>query len=101
MSALVRRFAATIAVLAIAGAFVPGAAVVATAKPTVITNFPLHTEFPNDPFYVDEWGLQSIGAPNAWGVTLRNSSVVEAVGDTRRPWAHPGPQANISTNPNH
>src|SRR5207245_10443993 len=95
MSALVRRFAATIAVLAIAGAFVPGAAVVATAKPTVITNFPLHTEFPNDPFYVDEWGLQSIGAPNAWGVTLRNSSVVVAVVDTVDWWTHPDIEAHI------
>ena len=99
MSALVRRFAATIAVLAIAGAFVPGAAVVATAKPTVITNFPLHTEFPNDPFYVDEWGLQSIGAPNAWGVTLGNSSVVVAVVDTGVWWTHPDIQANMWTNP--
>src|SRR5438445_10640076 len=101
MSALVRRFAATIAVLAIAGAFVPGAAVVATAKPTVITNFPLHTEFPNDPFYVDEGGLQSIGAPNAWGVTLGNSSVVVAVVDTGGWWTHPDIQAPMCPHPIH
>src|SRR3989454_4279456 len=99
MSALVRRFAAIIAVLAIAGAFVPGAAVGATAKPTVFTNFTVHTEFPNDPFYVDEWGLQSIGAPNAWGVTLGNSSVVVAVVDTGVWWTHPDIQANMWTDP--
>src|SRR2546422_10119065 len=99
MSALVRRFAAIIAVLAIAGAFVPGAAVGATAKPTVFTNFTVHTEFPNDPFYVDEWGLQSIGAPNAWGGTLGNSSVVVAVVDTGVWWTHPDIQANMWTNP--
>src|SRR5437867_6840850 len=100
MSALVRRFAATIAVLAIAGTFVPGAAVGATAKPTLITNFPLHTEFPNDPFYVDEWGLQSIGAPNAWGVTLGSSSVVVAVVDTGVWWTHPDIRGNMWTDPN-
>jgi subtilisin family serine protease len=99
LSALVRRFAAVIAVLAIAGAFVPGTAVVATARPTVITNFPVHTEFPNDPFYVDQWGLQSVGAPNAWGVNLGNSSVVVAVVDTGVWWTQPDIQANMWTNP--
>ncbi len=85
--------------LAIAGAFVPGAAVGATTRPTVITNIPLHTEFPNDPGFVDEWGLQSIAAPTAWGVTLGNRSVVVAVVDTGVWWTQPDIQANMWTNP--
>lgn len=99
LSALVRRLAAVLAVLAIAGAFVPGAAIGATAKPTVITNIPLHTEFPNDPGFVDQWGLQSIGAPNAWGVTLGSPSVVVAVVDTGVWWTQPDIQTNMWTNP--
>jgi len=95
-----RRIAALAAVLALAGSFVVGAsAPVAWASP-VASNFSVHTEFrPNDPFYVDQWGLAKIGAPNAWDVTLGSPSVVVAVVDTGVWWTHQDLQANMWVNP--
>jgi len=53
LSAIARRFAAIVAVLVMAGAFVSGA--VAGSAPTataVATNFPVHAEVvPSDPFF--------------------------------------------------
>src|SRR5881628_467877 len=83
-----------------AGAFVSGA--VAGSAPTataVATNFPVHAEVvPSDPFFVDQWGLQSIGAPTAWNVNLGSHSVLVAVVDTGVWWTQPDIQANMWTN---
>src|SRR2546422_8002588 len=88
------------AVLVMAGAFVSGA--VAGSAPTataVATNFPVHAEVvPSDPFFVDQWGLQSFGAPTAWNVNLGIHSVLVAVVDTGGWWAPPDIQANMWTN---
>src|SRR3989442_13110160 len=85
-----------------AGSFVSGAA--AGSAPTaavIVTNFPVHAELgpPSDPFFVDQWGLQAIGAPNAWSVSAGNHSVIVAVVDTGVWWTQPDIQANMWTNP--
>jgi len=94
-----RRFAALLVVFAFAGTFLAGSSgPVARAAP-VTTNFPVHADFrPNDPYYVDQWGLGKIGAPNAWDVTLGAPSVVVAVVDTGVWWTHRDLQANMWTN---
>src|SRR2546428_12281595 len=80
LSAIARRFAAIVAVLVMAGAFVSGAASGSAPTATAVaTNFPVHAEVvPSDPFFVDQWGLQSIGAPTAWNVNLGSHSVLVA-----------------------
>src|SRR2546427_12726169 len=61
LSAIARRFAAIVAVLVMAGAFVSGA--VGGSAPTraaVATNFPPHAGgVPSDPVFRDPWGLQA------------------------------------------
>src|SRR3989475_851880 len=95
-----RRMAVFLAVFAVAGTFAGGAIspVVRAADP--VSNFPVHAEFrPNDPYYIDQWGMQKIGAPNAWDVTLGSPSVVVAVVDTGVWWTHQDIQANMWVNP--
>lgn len=85
-----------------AGAFVSGAVAgsAPAAAAAVKTNFPLHAELtPSDPFFVDQWGLQSIGAPNAWSATLGDRSIAVAVVDTGVWWTQPDIQSNMWTNP--
>src|SRR2546427_13178459 len=91
LSALARRFAAIVAVLAMVGAFVAGAAALAPTKATRIgTRFPVHTGVtPSDPFFFYQWGLKSIGVPNAGDVTLGERHGVVAVGGTRGGWSQP------------
>src|SRR6059036_1415909 len=100
LSAIARRFAAIVAVLVMAGAFVSGAASGSAPTATAVaTNFPVHAEVvPSDPFFVDQWGLQSIGAPTAWNVNLGSHSVLVAVVDTGVWWTKPDIQANMWTN---
>src|SRR2546428_4706043 len=100
LSALARRFAAIVAVLAMVGGFVAGDAALAPTKATRIgTSFPVHTEFtPSDPFFFDQWGLKSIGVPSAWDVTLGDRNVIVAVVDTGVWWTQPDIQANMWTN---
>src|SRR2546425_2764298 len=89
------------AVLVMAGSFVPGAAAGSTSTAAaIVTNFPVHAELgpPSDPFFVDQWGLQSIGAPNAWSVTPGDRSILVAVVDTGVWWTQPDIQANMWTN---
>ena len=95
-----RRVVAVAAVLALLASFMPGVSAAATERrPPVVSGFVLHPEFrPNDPFYVDEWGLRQIGAPQAWDVTLGSRSVIVAVVDTGVVWTHPDLQANVWTN---
>lgn len=101
LSAFARRLAAILAVLVMAGAFVSGAAAgSASTAAAIVTNFPVHAELtPTDPFFVDQWGLQSIGAPNAWSATLGSRSVLVAVVDTGVWWTQPDIQGNMWTNP--
>ncbi|HWM52415.1 MAG TPA: hypothetical protein VNP71_04550, partial [Thermoplasmata archaeon] len=102
LSAVARRLAALLAVLVMAGSFVSGAAAgSAPSTAAIATNFPVHAELgpPSDPFFVDQWGLQSIGAPNSWSVTLGSRSVLVAVVDTGVWWTQPDIQANMWTNP--
>src|SRR2546426_6532534 len=80
LSALARRFAAIVAVLVMAGAFLSGAAGGSAPIATKgSTNFPLPPEVaPSDPFFVGQWGLHSIGAPSAWNLNTRSPSVLLA-----------------------
>src|SRR5439155_885342 len=95
-----RRVAAVLVVFALAGTFLAGSSGPAARAAPVTTNFPVHADFrPNDPYYVDQWGLRQIGAPNAWDVTLGAPSVVVAVVDTGVWWTHRDLQANMWTNP--
>src|SRR3989442_3588494 len=100
LSALARRFAAIVAILAMGGAFVAGSTANSPSKATpVVTSFPVHAELtPSDPFFFDQWGLKSIGVPSAWDVTLGDKSVIVAVVDTGVWWTQPDIQANMWTN---
>src|SRR3989442_3624782 len=86
LSALARRFAAIVAVLAMVRAFVAGAAALAPTKATRIgTSFPVHTEVnPNDPLFFYQLGLQSVWVPIALGVTLGDLNRMLARVDTGR-----------------
>lgn len=44
---------------------------------------------PNDPFYPQQWGLQTIEAEGAWSITLGDPSVVIAVVDVGVDFTHP------------
>lgn len=66
----------------------------------IVTDFPVHASFqPNDPFYVDQWGLREIDANLAWDVTLGSQSVIVAVVDTGVVWTHSDISANMWDNP--
>ena len=58
---------------------------------------------PNDPGFVDEWGLQSaapgIGASTAWDRTTGSSSIVVGVLDSGIDLSHPDLVANLWSNP--
>src|SRR5213593_2120126 len=89
------------AVLVMAGSFVSGAAAGSTSTAAaIVTNFPVHAELgpPSDPFFVDQWGLQTIGAPTAWSVSPGDRSILVAVVDTGVWWTQPDIQANMWTN---
>ncbi len=65
-------------------------------------NYIVHSEAtPNDPRYVSNelYGLNLIGAPQAWDVTTGNRNIVVAIVDEGVDIAHPDLQANIWTNP--
>ncbi|MCS6817031.1 MAG: S8 family serine peptidase [Blastocatellia bacterium] len=53
---------------------------------------------PNDPSFTNLWGLEMIGAPEAWGVTRGSSNVVVAVIDTGVDYLHPDLRDNIWVN---
>lgn len=54
---------------------------------------------PDDPLYSQQWGLESIGAPEAWERTTGSKSVIVAVLDTGIDLTQPDLEANIWTNP--
>jgi cell wall-associated protease len=50
---------------------------------------------PNDPMYPEQWGPQLVGAPDAWGRTIGDPSVVIAVVDTGVDASHPDLTGNV------
>jgi thermitase len=54
---------------------------------------------PDDPLYSFQWGMESIGAPEAWDRSTGSKSVIAAVLDTGIDLTHPDLEANIWTNP--
>ena len=44
---------------------------------------------PNDPSFSNQWGLPIIQAPNAWDITLGDTSIILAIVDTGVDWLHP------------
>ena len=54
---------------------------------------------PDDPGFVDTWGLRAISAPAAWDVTTGSTSVTVGVVDTGVAATHPDLAPNIWTNP--
>lgn len=94
-----RRVAAVLLALAVAASFAAGA-VAGPGQRTLglVTDFPIYAAS-NDPFYVDQWGLREIDAPEAWTVTTGDPSVVVAVVDTGVWWNHQDIQGNMWQNP--
>ncbi len=72
------------------------------AKPApqpLITNIPLHAEFtPNDPYYISQWGLTTIDAPQAWDVGMGSPNVTVAVVDTGVWYTNPDIAPNMWNN---
>ena len=56
------------------------------------------TVTPNDPEYVNQWGLPIISAPQGWDQSQGSSGVVIAIVDTGVDWDHPDLAANIWNN---
>lgn len=54
---------------------------------------------PNDPYYVNQWGLTKIQAPGAWDVTTGTNDIVIAVVDTGVDLTHPDLTGKEWTNP--
>ena len=54
---------------------------------------------PDDPLFSQQWGMESIGAPEAWGRSTGSQSVIVALLDTGITLDHPDLEANIWTNP--
>jgi subtilisin family serine protease len=54
---------------------------------------------PNDSLFSSLWGMTSIRAPLAWGVSTGSSQVVVAIIDTGIDYTHPDLAANMWTNP--
>ncbi|HEY3081325.1 MAG TPA: S8 family serine peptidase [Chloroflexota bacterium] len=52
---------------------------------------------PNDPFYLYQWNMPKIGAPQAWDVTTGAASVVVAVVDSGFDVGHPDAPVNLRT----
>ncbi|HUV98433.1 MAG TPA: S8 family serine peptidase [Candidatus Paceibacterota bacterium] len=53
-------------------------------------NFKFEIQFtPNDPYFMEQWGLTKIEAPWAWNLDQGRSSVLVAVVDTGISWNHP------------
>jgi serine protease len=58
-----------------------------------------NTDFtPNDPSYVLQSNLQQISAPQAWSISLGDTTVVIGIVDTGVQWDHPDLAANIWIN---
>jgi subtilisin family serine protease len=55
---------------------------------------------PDDPLYGEQWGMESIDAPEAWDRSTGSKSVMVAVLDSGITLNHPDLEANIWTNPN-
>ncbi len=56
------------------------------------------TVTPNDPDYVNQWGLPKISAPQGWDQSQGSGGVVIAIVDTGVDWDHPDLAANIWNN---
>jgi subtilisin family serine protease len=54
---------------------------------------------PDDSLYEEQWGMESIGAPEAWDRSTGSKSVIVAVLDSGITLNHPDLEANIWTNP--
>ena len=54
---------------------------------------------PNDSLYNQQWSLEKIDAPSAWGITRGDSTIVIAIVDSGVEWTHPDLAANIWVNP--
>jgi thermitase len=53
-------------------------------------NFKFEVQFiPNDPYFLEQWGLAKIEAPRAWDLGQGNASVLVAVVDSGIDWNHP------------
>src|SRR4030095_14939753 len=57
----------------------------------------LEQMIPNDPFFSDPnaWGLQKIGAPDAWSISTGSSSLIIAILDTGVDGTHPDLASNM------
>jgi subtilisin family serine protease len=75
-----------------------------SADPAVLYAEPdskLHADVvtPNDPDFTALWGMNTIGAPTAWGVSVGSSGVVVADIDSGVDYEHPDLAANMWHNP--
>ena len=50
---------------------------------------------PNDPCWMQQWGMEKIRAPDAWAVTYGDNAVRVAVLDARVAWEHPDLATNV------
>lgn len=95
-----RRMASLAAVFAVLSALLAGSLGPVVRADPLASDFSVSAEFrPNDPYYIDQWGLRQIGAPNAWDATLGKPSVVVAVVDTGVWYTHQDIAANMWVNP--
>jgi len=53
--------------------------------------------YPNDPYFDQQWGLEAVDAPRAWGLSRGSSSVVIAVVDSGIDLDHPDLATKVRT----
>lgn len=98
-SATRRGLALFLALAFLAAAVLAAPAVAAGRPPQVISDFPLYASLrPDDPLFIDQWGLRSVQADDAWDVILGNRTVVVAVVDTGVWWTHSDIRGNMWSN---
>ncbi len=94
-----RQAAAIVLGLTVLAAAFLGLLTPADARPEILEDFPLYAALtPDDTFYMDQWGLRSVNAPQAWDVTLGSPNVTVAVIDTGVWWNHQDINPNMWQN---
>jgi hypothetical protein len=56
------------------------------------------SDLPNDSLFTQQWALQTIRAPEAWGITTGDANILIAVIDTGTDFTHPDLQSGIWIN---
>lgn len=69
---------------------------IAFAEPNYITSITDMAVVTTDTYYTTLYGMEKIGAPSAWNITIGDASVMVGILDTGVDYTHPDLSANVS-----